>query len=73
MRVEVYTHDPMLTLVRLPEESLEMYGGDKAYYEEELEDRGVEIPDTLVHELHDTYEKLIELSSMIDKLIYCQR
>lgn len=62
MKVFIYTHDPMLTLVYLPEEAREMFG------EEVLEDCGVEVPDALAQELHDTYDKLCELSHQVAQI-----
>lgn len=61
MKVIVYTHDPMLHLVYLPEEAKDMFG------EEYLDDCGVEVPDDLAKELSDTYAKLCELSHQVEQ------
>jgi hypothetical protein len=73
MKVEVYQHDPLLTLVNTPEESMADYGGDQEYYNEMLELYGVEIPDELVYELKSTYKKLIELSQEAERLYQLDR
>lgn len=73
MIVEVYTHDPILTLVRLPEESLDMYCGDREYYEGMLECHGVDIPDELVREISETYNRLIELSRQVEERYRARR
>lgn len=61
MKVLLYTHDPMLTLCRLPEEAVELFGEDA------LED-AVEIPDELALEVQATYRKLCELSGRLAKI-----
>jgi hypothetical protein len=61
MRVLIYTHDPLLTLARLPEEAKEWFGEDV------LEEDGIEVPDELVLEISRTYEKLCELSAELKK------
>ena len=59
MKVLIHTHDPMLTLVRLPEEAVELFGEDT------LEEDGVEVPDELVLEIDKTYKRLCELSAKL--------
>lgn len=61
MKVLLYTHDPMLTLVRLPEEAVDLFGEDI------LED-AVEVPDALALEVHATYRKLCELSQQLARI-----
>jgi len=61
MKVLLYTHDPMLTLCRLPEEAVELFGEDA------MED-AVEVPDELAREAHETYQKLKELSEKLAKI-----
>jgi len=62
MRVMIYTHDPMLTLVRSEQESVELFGQD--YFDEDAK----EIPDELAKELISTYKKLCNLSDQLEKL-----
>jgi hypothetical protein len=60
MKVMVYTHDPMLHLVYLPEEAKNLFG------EEVFDDCGVEIPEALAQEIHAAYDKLCDLSSRVE-------
>lgn len=60
MKVLIYTHDPMLTLVRLPNEAIELFGEDSM-------DDAVEIPDTLAMEITQTYKRLCELSAEVKR------
>lgn len=64
MKVMIYTHDPMLHLVYLPEEAKEMFGEDV------FDDCGVEIPEDLAQEISTTYTKLCELSNRVES---CKR
>lgn len=61
MKVVLYTHDPMLTLARTPEETKELFGEDY------LEEEGVEVPAGLVNEAVETYKKLVEISRELAK------
>jgi hypothetical protein len=58
MKVMIYTHDPILTLVRSKEESIDLFGED---CEEDL----VEVPDAIAIECIATYQKLIDLSQKL--------
>lgn len=62
MRVYLYTHDPMLTLARNEQETIELFGDD--YFDE----YAVEIPDVLAQELISTYKKLCSLSEQASKI-----
>lgn len=64
MKVLIHTHDPMLTLVRLPDEAIDLFG------EETLEEDGIEVPDDLVTEAHETYKKMCELSNKLHDIQY---
>ena len=59
MKVYLYTHDPMLTLVRSEQETLELFGDDF--------DGFMEIPDELAEDLISTY-KTLSLSDQAAKL-----
>ena len=62
MKVVLYTHDPMLTLARSEDETVELFGQD--YFDE----YAVEVSDELAKELISTYEKLCALSHQVSKL-----
>ena len=60
MKVDIYMHDPLLTLARLPEQAEELFGEDW------IED-AVEVPDELALEISATYKRLCELSAELKK------
>ena len=62
MKVLIYTHDPILTLARSEQESIDLFGQD--YFDE----YAIELPDELAQELISTYEKLCVLSEQASKL-----
>lgn len=60
MKVWIYTYDPILTLLYLPDEARELFG-------EGYIDDAVDVPDDLANELSLTYKKLRYLSQELDK------
>lgn len=62
MKVNIYTHDPILTLCRTEEESNELFGSDF------FEDYSVEVPDELANEIMATYDKLRDLSAQLNDI-----
>lgn len=62
MRVLIHTHDPMLTLVRLPKDAIDLFGEDV------LNEDGIEIPDALAIEADLIYKKLCELSHKLSEI-----
>lgn len=63
MRCTTHTHDPMLTLVYLPEKTIEYFGEDY------LEDYGIEIPDDLVNEVIKSYEDMLVIQNKLEKYL----
>jgi hypothetical protein len=59
MKVIIYKHDPMLSLVRTREDILA--GWDV----EDFEEQAIEIPDQLALDIQTTYKKLLELSKQV--------
>lgn len=59
MKVQIYTHDPMLTLVRTEEESKDLFGEDGADL--------TEVPDELANELIEAYNTVKRLSRELKK------
>lgn len=60
MKVLLYTHDPMLTLVRTEEEAKELFGDDCMD-----DDCAVEIPDELAAEAQAVYNRMCEISQQL--------
>jgi len=60
MKVIIYKHDPMLTLVRTKEEAEYLFGEDEDWLED-----AIDIPEELAMEVVTTYKKLLDLSSRV--------
>jgi hypothetical protein len=62
MKVLIYQHDPLLTLVRDEEESIELFG------KEHFEEYSIDIPEELAKDLIKTYQHLIMLSKQVKEI-----
>jgi len=62
IKVELFTHDPMLTLVRSESQCKQLFDDDY------LDEYGIEIHEELANEAISTYYKLLEISEKLDKI-----
>jgi hypothetical protein len=61
IRVVLYSHNPVLTLLHLPEDAIGLYGEDG------LAEEGVEIPTELAQDVVRTYKHLGDLSERLKR------
>ena len=63
MKILPYHHDPLLCLIYKKDEAIDLFG------EEYFEEYGVEIPDELANEIHESYKRLMDSKKKIEQIL----
>lgn len=66
-KTTITTHDPLIYLLRTREESIDLFG------EDDVNETGIEVPDELIVEFNETYQKLLKLSREAEEYYKKQR